>query len=123
MEEPLGDDVLCMRVAQVRVGVCVQEADRSATPVRVGVDGAQTSPRVPGREIVWSVSDNGPGIPEEHRERIFYPFFTTREKGSGVGLATAQKIAASHGGSVELESRPGAGATFRVHVPLDAEDA
>lgn len=73
----------------------------------------------PERELVYSVGDSGPGVPPELRDRIFYPFFTTRESGSGIGLATVQKIVASHGGSVELTSRTGEGSTFRIRLPLD----
>lgn len=65
---------------------------------------------------VW-IRDNGPGIAPEFRERIFYPFFTTKLQGSGVGLAMAQKLIAEHGGRLELESEPGCGATFRLHLP------
>ena len=65
----------------------------------------------------------GPAIAEELREKIFYPFFTTKERGSGVGLALAQKIVASHGGVLELESVRGAGATFRVRLPVPGGDA
>jgi signal transduction histidine kinase len=67
--------------------------------------------------LLISVSDTGPGVPEDLRERIFYPFFTTREQGSGVGLAEAQKAVAGHGGCIEVEGRPAGGATFRVHLP------
>ena len=70
-------------------------------------------------ELVFSVSDTGPGIPGELRERIFYPFFTTKQRGSGVGLAQAQKIVAGHGGRIELESDVGHGATFRVRLPIE----
>jgi two-component system cell cycle sensor histidine kinase/response regulator CckA len=69
---------------------------------------------------VWvSVSDTGPGIPEEIRERVFEPFFTTREAdgGSGLGLAVVHGIVTQHGGSIELETRSGAGTTFRVLFP------
>jgi signal transduction histidine kinase len=69
-------------------------------------------------ELVFSVADTGPGIPDELRERIFYPFFTTKQRGSGVGLAQAQKIVAGHGGRLELESEVGNGAIFRVRLPL-----
>jgi signal transduction histidine kinase len=75
------------------------------------------------REIAISVSDTGPGIADELREKIFYPFFTTKERGSGVGLALAQKFVASHGGILEFESVLGVGATFRVRLPASAEDA
>jgi signal transduction histidine kinase len=69
-------------------------------------------------EIVFTVADSGPGIPDDLRERIFYPFFSTKQEGSGVGLAQAQKIVAGHGGRLELESPRGRGATFRVRIPL-----
>lgn len=74
-------------------------------------------------ELVFSVADTGPGIAAELRERIFYPFFTTKQRGSGVGLAQAQKIVAGHGGRLELESEPGRGTTFRVRLPLVAQEA
>jgi len=66
-----------------------------------------------------SVADTGPGVPAENRERIFYPFFTTREQGTGVGLAEVHKMVVSHGGSVEVRERPGGGAVFLVHLPLE----
>jgi len=75
-------------------------------------------PGLARREAVVEVSDTGPGVPEELRERIFYPFFTTKERGSGVGLALAHKAVTSHGGSVEVETPPAGGATFRVRLPF-----
>ncbi len=74
------------------------------------------------REVVVGVSDSGPGIPAELHEKIFYPFFTTKQRGSGVGLATVQKIVATHGGGVELDSQPGEGSTFRLRFPLESGD-
>jgi len=68
------------------------------------------------------VADDGPGIPDEVRERIFDPFFTTKEvgKGTGLGLDTARRIVADHhGGSLSVESGPG-GTVFRVRLPMDA---
>ena len=64
-----------------------------------------------------TVTDSGPGIPAELREKIFYPFFTTKPSGSGVGLATAQKLVASHGGSLELDGRFQQGSRFRLRLP------
>ena len=71
------------------------------------------------RELEIRISDSGPGIPEELRERIFYPFFTTKGRGSGVGLANAQKVILSHSGSIAVASGPGAGSTFCVRLPFD----
>jgi len=73
-------------------------------------------------ELVFTVADSGPGIPEELRERVFYPFFTTKQRGSGVGLAHAQKVVAGHGGRLELESARGQGATFRVRLPVRSQE-
>jgi two-component system NtrC family sensor kinase len=68
---------------------------------------------------VWiKISDDGCGIPEEVLGKIFYPFFTTKERGSGIGLAIAQKIIDSHRGSIDVESEVGRGTTFTVKLPL-----
>ncbi len=63
------------------------------------------------------VCDSGPGVPLELRERIFFPFFTTRSGGSGIGLALVQKVAASHGGSVGVSDGAAGGACFALHLP------
>jgi signal transduction histidine kinase len=64
------------------------------------------------------VSDTGPGISEEHLEKLFYPFFTTKKQGSGVGLSMAKKIVDSHRGLFDVRSRPGEGAEFTVRLPV-----
>jgi PAS domain S-box-containing protein len=72
-----------------------------------------------GGDGVWvSVSDNGAGIPPEQLNRIFEPFYTTRKKGSGLGLMIVQRIVRAHGGRIELESEVGRGTTFRIWLPL-----
>jgi len=63
------------------------------------------------------VSDPGPGIAEEMRQRIFEPFFTSRQQGTGLGLALARKIVEEHGGSIEFTCPPGGGTTFTVRLP------
>ncbi len=67
-----------------------------------------------------SVADTGPGISPEHQERIFSPFFTTKENGTGLGLAISWSIVRNHGGIIELHSAPGAGARFVVTLPLSS---
>ena len=68
---------------------------------------------------VWiSVSDTGCGIPEDQLNRIFAPFFTTKKKGSGLGLMIVQRIVRDHGGRIDLESIPKKGTTFRIWLPL-----
>jgi two-component system, sporulation sensor kinase E len=68
---------------------------------------------------VWvSVGDTGGGIPQEQINRIFEPFYTTKKKGSGLGLMIVQRIVRAHNGRIELESHVGRGTTFRVWLPL-----
>jgi two-component system, sporulation sensor kinase E len=71
-----------------------------------------------GTEGVWvSVTDTGGGIPEEQINRIFEPFYTTKKKGTGLGLMIVQRIVRAHGGRIELESNVGRGTSFRVWLP------
>ena len=68
---------------------------------------------------VWvSVTDTGGGIPQEQINRIFEPFYTTKKKGSGLGLMIVQRIVRAHNGRIELDSNVGRGTTFRVWLPL-----
>jgi PAS domain S-box-containing protein len=70
-------------------------------------------------DAVWvSVADTGGGIPQEQINRIFEPFYTTKKKGSGLGLMIVQRIVRAHEGRIELESHVGRGTTFRVWLPL-----
>jgi signal transduction histidine kinase len=88
----------------------------------------------PGGEIVLdtvaltdcvqvAVADSGPGVPPELRERVFEPFFTTRAKGVGLGLAIARQIVEAHGGRIELGSSDSGGARFVVSVPTASRQA
>ena len=71
------------------------------------------------REVEILIEDNGPGIPEEIRNRIFDPFFTTKDvgHGSGLGLFIVHDIIEMHGGSIRVDSRPGQGTTFILWLP------
>jgi two-component system, sporulation sensor kinase E len=70
-------------------------------------------------EAVWvSVTDTGGGIPQEQINRIFEPFYTTKKKGTGLGLMIVQRIVRAHSGRIELESHVGSGTTFRLWLPL-----
>jgi len=64
--------------------------------------------------VMIEVADNGPGVPEKLRQEVFLPFFTTRAKGTGVGLNLARQIAVAHGGTLEVHDAPGGGAVFRL---------
>jgi PAS domain S-box-containing protein len=70
-------------------------------------------------EDVWmSVTDTGGGIPQEQINRIFEPFYTTKKKGTGLGLLIVQRIVRAHNGRIELDSHVGRGTTFRIWLPL-----
>src|SRR5574343_2114600 len=67
------------------------------------------------------VIDNGPGIPDEIRERMFYPLVSAREGGSGLGLTIAQNFIQHHHGTIDCSSRPGH-TCFTIRLPLESAD-
>ncbi len=67
--------------------------------------------------IALDVDDDGPGVPEGERERIFDPYFTTRTEGTGLGLAIVKKIVVEHGGTIACDASPIGGARFRILLP------
>ena len=72
-----------------------------------------------GSDGVWvSVNDTGCGIADEHLKHIFEPFYTTKKKGSGLGLMIVQRVVRAHNGRIELDSRAGRGTLFRIWLPL-----
>jgi len=70
-----------------------------------------------GDDVVFVVEDEGPGLPVEDPELLFQPFFSTKGRGSGVGLALVQRIVSDHGGTVRLEARQGRGVRAVVRIP------
>lgn len=73
-----------------------------------------------GTECWVRVRDNGPGISPEALAKIFSPFYTSKERGTGLGLAISKKLVDAHGGSIEVQSTPGAGAEFTLTIPKRA---
>ncbi|MFZ5447176.1 MAG: ATP-binding protein [Thermodesulfobacteriota bacterium] len=74
-----------------------------------------------GPAAIIRVSDTGPGIHESIRDKVFQPFFSTKEEGTGLGLSIATRIIQEHGGRLELESKKNEGATFIIILPLGSE--
>jgi len=74
-----------------------------------------------GNFIKISIKDNGSGIPDEYIHKIFDPYFTTKRKGSGLGLATSYSIIKNHDGYLSVESRRGVGTTFFIYLPASRE--
>jgi signal transduction histidine kinase len=78
-------------------------------------------PREQGNFVEVRFRDTGAGIPREHLKNLFIPFFTTKEKGTGLGLPISQRIVSQHGGAIEVRSEPGKGSTFTVLLPIAEE--
>jgi PAS domain S-box-containing protein len=110
---------LVINAAQA-IGEQRDAADEGAEPPLGRI---RISTSVDGDYAVIQVEDDGPGIPAELQERIYEPFFTTKEvgKGTGQGLALARTTVARHDGLLECESAPGQGTTFRIRLPLKTE--
>jgi two-component system, NtrC family, sensor histidine kinase PilS len=123
-----GDEDLLHRVVANLVLNAVQAA-RGPIKIIVSVATAQASDIPHGTDLEHAirlqVRDNGPGIPEEVRERLFQPFVSGRSGGSGLGLAIVQRAVEAHRGLVLVDSGPGSGTTFTIFLPakMVAEDA
>jgi signal transduction histidine kinase len=73
---------------------------------------------VEGDGIILTVSDSGPGIAPEIKNKIFDPFFTTKSDGTGIGLSICHRIVTDHGGSLTVSDSNFGGAEFRVKIPI-----
>lgn len=87
------------------------------------VNSDSSLPLSPGDYICITVRDQGVGIEEDNQRRIFDPFYTTKSRGSGLGLATSYSIVKNHRGHIEVNSTPGHGAEFRVYLPATSAAA
>jgi signal transduction histidine kinase len=104
----------------------VLEEDRDSVRTvglsRPGREFVQRPPSSSPGFAVLRIADQGPGIPEDIREKIFDLYFTTKSGGSGIGLAMTYRILQLHHGSVEVQSREGRGTEFLLRIPLAATD-
>ena len=93
----------------------LQNAVQAGDKIRVDIEQTDLSGR---NGVSIAIKDNGKGIPATDFNKIFMPFYTTKNRGAGIGLALVQKIALAHGGSVSVNSKEGKGSTFRLSLPI-----
>ena len=103
---------------QVFTNLLLNAADAVRDHGRITIS---SRPDPEGEGVVFSITDTGPGIPPEIRDKIFEPFFTTKPpgKGTGLGLSIVFGVIQRHGGSIEMSSSPGGGTTFTIRLPRD----
>lgn len=106
--------VLNARQAMPLGGIIEVQAENVALKNDSTIQGAHLSP---GNYVKTTVKDPGVGISSEHLQKIFDPYFTTKQKGSGLGLATSYSIIKNHGGFLFVESELGIGTTFSIYLP------
>lgn len=108
-----GDDVLLRQAFSNLLRNAVEACIGASTKPEVVIEGL-----VEAGNVRISVDDNGPGIAPSERERIFRPFFTTKGRGTGLGLALVQKIIVTHNGRIQVATAAGGGASLQVVLPL-----
>jgi signal transduction histidine kinase len=124
-EEPLIANVDADLLKQAALNVIENGAQAMPEGGRLEVvlEGEQRGAGAAGwKSAVLRIADEGPGIPEEIREKIFDLYFTTKSGGSGIGLAMTYRILQLHHGSVEVQSERDRGTEFRLRIPLTATE-
>jgi PAS domain S-box-containing protein len=113
---PIPADRSLLVSALVSIGENAIDAMRSGG--QLGLE-ARSIPRA--NVVRFAISDSGPGIPLELRDKVLEPFFTTKRAGTGLGLAIAKGVVQGHSGSLAIEDRPGGGTTVRIDLPTESE--
>ena len=109
------------RIQEALLNLIINAGQAIAGPGRIAIRACLVDQ---GQSVELSVSDTGPGIAKEIQGQLFDPFFTTKEEGqgTGLGLSVVYGIVQQHHGSISVDSTPGAGATFIVHLPVVVDD-
>ena len=106
------------QLKEVLVNLLVNACDAMAGGGLITIAEEEGMAPAVGHVVTIRVSDNGPGIPENLQDKVFQPFFSTKEEGTGLGLSIASRIIEDHGGWIDLTSREGAGTTFSITLPF-----
>ena len=108
--------VNAQEIKQVVLNLITNAAEtlnQEETPGRIGIQTRQQ-----GHHVRIRVEDSGDGIPEDLREKIFDPFYTTKHGSSGIGLSISQRIVEDHGGTLTVEPGQWGGAAFTITLPV-----
>jgi PAS domain S-box-containing protein len=102
------------------------QASPAGGTIKIGAENVVIGPKSPlpleeGKYVSISIADSGIGIPGEHLSRIFDPFYTTKVRGSGLGLSTSFTIIKQHKGTIQVNSELGAGTVFHIYLPASEE--
>jgi signal transduction histidine kinase len=109
-----GDVALLEQVFLNLVQNAAQALNQSAGEKRIEVRSCAVQ-----NQVCAAVTDSGPGVPADIKDKIFDPFFTTHSDGSGIGLSIAQRIITDHNGTLVLDDNPLGGACFTVSIPIE----
>ncbi|MHB8843667.1 MAG: ATP-binding protein [Nitrospirota bacterium] len=110
---PVGCDISQIKQTLLNLLVNAMDASREGGTITVTTDSADGRMRI-------SVQDTGAGIPQDEIEKIFKPFYTTKTRGAGLGLAIVERIVKEHGGEIRVTSARGSGTTFTIDLPVHA---
>jgi PAS domain S-box-containing protein len=130
-----GDQVWSVDADESQIGQAINnliinacQAMPGGGAIQIGLENSEVEsggalPLKTGRYVKLTVTDQGVGIPQEHLAKVFDPYFTTKEKGTGLGLAVSYSIIRNHGGHILVESEPGVRTTFTVYLPASDRTA
>ena len=110
------------QLKEVLVNLVVNACEAMAHGGTISIEERSVPFGTHGRAALIRVRDDGPGIPPHLVEKVFQPFFSTKEQGTGLGLSIAQRIIGEHSGSLEVESIDGQGAVFTITLPAKEPD-
>jgi signal transduction histidine kinase len=110
-------------VQQVLLNLILNALEAMPTGGRLGIRTRRAADPTLGDCVCISVQDTGPGIDAKKVDQLFEPFFTTREKGTGLGLFISRKLVTANKGDIRVRGREGGGTSFDVFLPAAAHDA
>ncbi len=120
--QPLDEDVTLLGDEQALLGALQNLVNNALEIIDQWQPLIEVQAEVVNNQLIMRVIDNGPGIDEALREKIFEPFYTQRAQGTGLGLAVVRAVAEAHGGEVVVHSLPGVGSTFTLTLPLGQQE-